>query len=63
MPLERILLETDSPWFPVNAEIGYPWNVEYVAKKIAEIKKVEVKEVEEVTDENAKKFFDLKIKS
>ena len=63
MPLEKILLETDSPWFPINDEIGYPWNVEFVAKKIAEIKKVDVKEVEKITDENAIKFFDLKLNS
>jgi len=62
MPLERILLETDSPWFPVNAKIGYPWNVKYVAEKIAEIKKIDVKEVERITDENAKNFFGLEIK-
>lgn len=59
MPLKKIMLETDSPWFPVNDKIGYPWNVKFVAEKICEIKRVDFEEVDKITDKNAMKFFEL----
>jgi TatD DNase family protein len=63
MPLKRILLETDSPWFAQEGqEYGTPNNVKIAAEKIAEIKKISIGEVEKQTDLNAKTFFDLKIK-
>ena len=59
MPLKQILIETDSPWFGEN-ERGTPLNVKKAAEKIAEIKKISVKEVEEQTDLNAISLFKLK---
>lgn len=59
IPLKQILLETDSPWFG-DGERGTPLNVWKAAEKIAEIKKVSVKEVEKQTDLNSIKFFSLK---
>ena len=59
MPLDRIMLETDSPWFGFG-ERGIPLNVIKTAGKIAEVKKITSEEVEEQTDLNAKNFFGLK---
>jgi TatD DNase family protein len=58
-PLEKIMLETDSPWFPIDDKIGYPWNVKFVAEKICEIKKIKFEEIDKITDENVKRFFEL----
>lgn len=59
MPLDRIMLETDSPWFG-EEERGTPLNVWKTAEKIAEIKKISVEEVEKQTDKNAIAFFGLR---
>lgn len=61
MPIERILLETDSPWFKQEGqEFGEPINVILVTKKIAEIKHISPEQVEMQTDKNAIEFFRLK---
>lgn len=62
--LKDLLLETDSPYLspePLRGKKNVPYNTYYVAKKIAEIKKISVDEVLTVTGENAIKLFDLKI--
>jgi TatD DNase family protein len=60
-PLEKMLLETDSPWLhPSKKElINRPWNIEYSAKRIAEIKKIPAEEILKKTEENARKVFRL----
>ena len=65
-PLDRILIETDSPYltpepFRKKEEIirNTPLNVELVAKKIAEIKGVSFEEVANQTTKNAQKLFNL----
>ena len=62
MPIERIMLETDSPWFAQKPEqeIGEPTNVILVCKKIAEIKHISPEQVENETDKNALAFFRLR---
>ena len=67
-PLDRILIETDSPYLapePLRkaGEIvrNTPLNVELVARKIAEIKSISFEEVAEQTTKNAKKLFNLMI--
>jgi TatD DNase family protein len=63
MPLNKILLETDSPWFAQeNQKYGTPLNVKIPAQKIAEIKKISIEEVEKQTDLNAISFFNLPLK-
>ena len=63
MPINKILLETDSPWFAQEGqEKGIPLNIKIAAQKIAEIKKTTIKEIEKQTDLNAIEFFNLKIK-
>lgn len=58
--LDRILLETDCPYLapePVRGSRNLPTNVKIVAQKIAELKGIDVAEVERQTVENAKKAF------
>lgn len=60
VPLDRILLETDSPYLtpePHRGERNSSLCLKYVAEKLAEIKGVSVEEVERITTENAKKCF------
>jgi TatD DNase family protein len=63
MPLNKIMLETDSPWFNQEGQkYGTPLNVKIACEKIAEIKKINILEVEKQTDLNAIGFFGLDIK-
>ena len=62
LPIERILLETDSPVLgPKRGERNEPANLRFAAKKIAEIKGMSIEQVEYHTTQNAIKFFDLNI--
>ena len=60
IPLESIVLETDCPYMapvPHRGERNCSIYLSYVAEKIAEIKGVSVKEVEDITYENALKIY------
>lgn len=62
IPLSKLLLETDSPLLPPiphRGERNEPKYIPLIAKKIAELKNCEVKEVEEQTTKNAKALFQL----
>ncbi|MEM5869624.1 MAG: TatD family hydrolase [Candidatus Aenigmatarchaeota archaeon] len=61
MPLERILTETDSPWLGLEHKRNDPLSVKIVIQRIAEIKKIDERRVDEVTTENAYKLFSLKV--
>lgn len=64
IPLEYLLLETDSPFLtpePYRGKQNSPKNVLYVAEKIAEIKGISTEQVLKVTTENAIEQFDLPI--
>jgi len=60
-PLDRILIETDAPYLTPEPFRGKtrcePMNVEYVARKIAEIKELPIEKIIQKTAENAKKLF------
>ena len=66
-PLERILIETDAPYLtpePLRQAQGKlvrnePQYVEYVARKIAEIKEIPLEKVASQTTKNAKELFNL----
>lgn len=60
--LKDILLETDSPYLspePFRGRKNNPYNIWYVAKKIAEIKGIKVEEVINQTTKNFKEIFDI----
>ena len=60
--LKYLLLETDSPFLtpePYRGTKNEPYNIIYVAKKIAEIKDISLEEVLDITTKNAKEQFDL----
>ncbi|MFH1175383.1 MAG: TatD family hydrolase [bacterium] len=62
VPLEKMMVETDCPFLapaPMRGRRNEPLFVKYVAEKIAEIKKINTKDVEKETDENARKLFEI----
>ena len=64
LDLDNFLLETDSPYLtpePFRGNKNEPYNIIYVAQKIAEIKNVTVDEVLKKTTQNARLQFDLNI--
>jgi TatD DNase family protein len=55
MPLERLLVETDSPYLapvPHRGKSNYPLYVKHVAEKIASLRGITLAEIEEATCEN-----------
>lgn len=63
IPLEKILLETDSPYLapePNRGKRNSSLNIPYIAKEIAALKGVSYEEVLTVTHENAERLFGLK---
>ncbi|MDP2641429.1 MAG: TatD family hydrolase [Candidatus Yanofskybacteria bacterium] len=62
LPLERIVLETDSPYLKppqAKGERNEPLNVRYVADEIARIKNISLKDIASATTKNAKTLFRL----
>ena len=63
VPLDRMLIETDSPYLSPEPERGKrndPRKVKYIAQKIAEVKGITVDEVGNQTYINAKKIYKIK---
>lgn len=64
IPLDRLLLETDSPFLSPNKEQdprNYPWNIKLSAAKIAELRGETTESVLRAAKENAVRIFGLKI--
>ena len=62
LPIESLLLETDSPYLtpePNRGKQNSPLNLIYIAKKVAEIKRISVDEVIDKTTNNAKELFNI----
>jgi TatD DNase family protein len=60
VPLEKIVLETDSPYLapvPKRGKRNEPAYLPYVANKLAEIKKIDVHQIAEQTSSNARLIF------
>ena len=60
IPLDRILIETDSPYLapvPYRGKINDPSNVIHIAEEIAKLKNISVEEVGQVTTQNFFKLF------
>ena len=63
VPMDKILIETDSPYLapePVRGTRNNSINVKYVAEKIAEIKEISLDEVAKTTYKNAMNIFGIK---
>lgn len=60
VPIEKILIETDSPYLspePLRGRRNDSRNVKYIAQKIAEVKGISIEEIAKITYENTKKVF------
>lgn len=65
IPIEYILVETDSPYLtptPFRGKTNHPAYVSLVAKKVAEIKDIDEEDVISFTRKNTINFFNLKMK-
>ncbi len=61
-PLERLLLETDSPFLtpqPFRGSRNEPAYITYIAKEVAEIHQINIGEVLEITSHNALNLFKI----
>lgn len=59
IPPDKLLIETDSPYLapvPVRGKTNEPANVVHIAKCLADIKKIDLNEMSEITTDN---FFNL----
>ncbi len=62
LPLESLVVETDSPWLtphPHRGKRNEPSYVRFTARKVAELQKVELNELARVTTANARQLFNL----
>ena len=62
VPLDRILIETDSPYMspvPMRGKRNDSRNVCYIAEKLAQIKGMTTEEMARLTMENGKRLFNL----
>lgn len=60
VPIEKILLETDSPYLapePNRGKRNTSLNIPFIAQKIAEIKGLDYDEVVHITEENARRMY------
>jgi len=63
IPLDRLLIETDSPYLsphPFRGKVNSPAKVIYVAKKISELKEIKLNDIEKHTSNNFYNFFNVK---
>ena len=62
VPLEKLVLETDSPYLtpvPFRGKTNYPSYVKYVAEEIANLRAMPVNELIGITTENAERLFKI----
>jgi TatD DNase family protein len=62
IPLDRLLVETDSPYLtphPYRGQRNEPAYVKFTAEKLAEVKGLSLDEIAERTTENARRFFGI----
>ncbi len=64
VPLDKLLIETDSPYLcpePLRGRRNEPSNVRFIAQKIADIKEMPLEEFARITTENTIKFYNIMI--
>ena len=62
VPLDRLMIETDCPYMspePYRGRRNFSGYVEFVARKMAEIKGVSYDELVNITERNAKRFYGI----
>lgn len=62
VPVDRILIETDSPWLapvPKRGKLNHPANVRYVAEKMAELRGCSYEEIAKTTTDNFNHLFKI----
>ena len=62
VPLDKLVLETDSPYLtpvPFRGKENSPAFVKYVAQEIAELRNMSVEEIVDITTNNAERFFEI----
>ena len=62
LPLERILVETDSPFLspvPFRGKVNEPGRTRLVAEKLGSIFNIPFEEIAKITTENAMRLFNL----
>ena len=62
MPLDKLVLETDSPYLtpvPFRGKENKPAYVRYVAEEIAKLRSISVEEIVDITTSNAEGFFNI----
>ncbi len=62
IPLDKILVETDSPYLspePIRGRVNEPKNVKFIIDKIASEIGVSPEKLREITTENAKRFYKI----
>jgi TatD DNase family protein len=60
IPLDRLLLETDSPFLtpePFRGKRNEPSNVRFIAQKLSEIHNLSLQEIGKITSQNANRLF------
>ena len=62
VPLEKLVLETDSPYLtpvPFRGKENRPGYVKYVAQEIAKLRSMPVEDIIDITTTNAEEFFNI----
>ncbi len=62
VPLDKLVLETDSPYLtpvPFRGKENKPAYVKYVAEEIAKLRNIKYEEIVDITTRNAEEFFNL----
>jgi TatD DNase family protein len=62
IPIEKLLLETDSPFLtphPFRGKLNDPSKIRLVAEEIAELKNINIEELGEITSKNAEMLFKI----
>lgn len=63
VPMDKILLETDTPYLsphPFRGKTNHPKNIKYIAECLSDIKKIKLEEVAYITTRNFNNLFNLK---